>query len=85
MKISDAIKQFLYNKGDVKKSDIVDEFDSWYYNGASHYIGDTLTRMVKSGCVERVKRGVYRLKRINTISKVDGVNYDQLDLFKGVL
>ena len=59
-----AILKFIGEPGrEVKKSEIVDEFSYWHYCNSSKHIGDTLSRMVKTGLLDRVKVGTYRLGR----------------------
>lgn len=55
------ILEYLYNAGTpVKKEDIVERFDSFYYCNSSKHIGDMLSRLVNSGQVSRVKNGWYQ-------------------------
>jgi Mn-dependent DtxR family transcriptional regulator len=34
----------------------------FYYHNHEHYVSEILTRMVKSGKIERIRTGVYRLR-----------------------
>lgn len=61
------ILNFLYGKeydnNGVSFKEIYDNCSPGYYcNGHKHF-GAMLSRMVKAGLIERVKKGVYRFKR----------------------
>jgi len=73
------ILDYIHRTGETTKKEIVGRFDDYYCNGAKH-IGDILSRMVKSGHLERVGFGVYKL---NTKGKgLDCVDSRQTDLFE---
>ena len=45
--------------GDVQFSEIVARFECKYYCNAAHYVGQSLSSMVKNGVILRVRKGVY--------------------------
>lgn len=45
--------------GEVTFSEIVAKFKSQYYTNAAHYVGLSLSSMVKNGAIQRVRKGVY--------------------------
>jgi hypothetical protein len=61
-----------------KKSEIVDKFSHWYYCNESKHIGDLLTRLVRSGWLERPSIGHYS-SRTKVLPSVDR---NQLGLFE---
>jgi len=51
-----------------------------YYHNSRKYVGEVLSRMVKSGLLLRVKKGIYKLG-YRTNKKPDAVPENQLQLF----
>ena len=45
--------------GEVAFSSIVDKFETQYHTNAAHYVGLSLSSMVKNGVILRVRKGVY--------------------------
>lgn len=56
------ILNLIAEKGEVKKSECTAACKHFYVANAQKYVGEILSRMVKNGTLERVKRGVYRAK-----------------------
>ena len=48
------------NDGQITKKEAVELIGGNYYCNAGKHVGDVLTRMVKSGLLERIKIGVYK-------------------------
>jgi len=62
--ISPKMKEILrlfHKDQELTKAVIVQNCGLEYYHNAEKYIGETLSRMVKSGLLERVKPGVFKL------------------------
>jgi len=55
------ILQFCYGKEKVTKKEIVSEFGGWYYCSKSQNIGRVLSGMCKSGLLQRIKNGVFKI------------------------
>lgn len=54
------ILRFISEKGgEVAFSEIVEKFKTEYYDNTAHYVGQSLSGMVKNGLVQRVSKGVY--------------------------
>lgn len=54
------ILRFISKRGgEVNFSEIVAEFETQYYTNAGHYVGLSLSSMVKNGVILRVRKGVY--------------------------
>lgn len=64
MKKQANILQLLHENGTMKKSEIVAKCGFYYHCNDAFHIGNILGRMVKNGTIERVKKGVYRAKKI---------------------
>ena len=47
----------------ITKTQVVDELDNYFYGGPNH-LQAVLARMVKSGLLVRVKRGVYKRGKV---------------------
>lgn len=66
MSIQKAILAFALEKakaGDqITKKECVEKYKGWYYANAQKYVGEALSRLVKSGKLIRVKPGVFALK-----------------------
>ena len=45
------------------KSDVNKWFEPLYYANAEHYASQMLQRMVKDGCIKRIKKGIYQVMR----------------------
>lgn len=48
---------------EFKKADAVSWLDHLYYAGTKHYAQEILGRMVKDGCIKRIKKGHYQVMR----------------------
>ena len=54
------ILRFISERGgEVNFAEIVAKFETQYYTNAGHYVGLSLSSMVKNGFVQRVRKGVY--------------------------
>jgi len=75
------VMQYLFGKGDVSKSKMMEEMgiDNWYYCNSEKHFGDILSRMVNSGFITRVKKGVYKLNETQTSRSY--VSPNQITLF----
>lgn len=82
-KLTDKQKRILHFIGDdeVTKRKIVTRFQGWHYANASHHIGMILSRMVKSGLIDRVKKGVYKKVSKKGQATTPEANEKQLKLF----
>lgn len=49
--------------GDFTKADVDSWLDAMYYCNAGHYASEILKRMVEDGCIQRVKKGHYKVVR----------------------
>lgn len=57
----DVIAFISKHGGEVAFSEISAEFGVRYYTSSEYHVGQLLSRMVKSGFVKRVRKGVYVL------------------------
>lgn len=55
------ISYILNGRGEIKTSEANDLFRHQYHHNHEKYISEVLTRMVRKGYLQRVKRGVYKL------------------------
>lgn len=53
---------FLRKVDSANKSEIYENVDFGYYLNWQKHLGELLSRMVKRGLIERVEKGVYRIK-----------------------
>lgn len=62
MALTQKQKAILLYIGDTEKtkSQIVHKFNSWYYFNSSKHIGEILSRMVNTGLLIRIKKGVFK-------------------------
>ena len=67
----------------LKKSEIIKEGKICYYYNTEKHVGDTLSRMVRNGLLERVKIGYYKLsgKHKRRFKKDLIENPNQINLF----
>jgi predicted transcriptional regulator of viral defense system len=49
--------------GQFKKAEVTAWFAPLYYAGEAHYAQEILARMVKDGCINRIKKGHYQVMR----------------------
>jgi hypothetical protein len=75
--ITDFARQ---NDGNISKKQAVELLDRYYYSNGAFYIGNSLSKMVKSGILERLKRGHFKLLQV-PISKPIIANEKQLNMF----
>lgn len=68
------------NGGFVTKKQAVEELDCHYFHNGAFHIGNSLSAMVKSGILERVKRGEFKLLQ-SPISKAQPIDKNQIPLF----
>jgi predicted transcriptional regulator of viral defense system len=66
MSIKDAILAFAVEKAKANEhittKECIEKYKTWYYANAKKYVGEALSRLVKSGKLVRVKQGVFALK-----------------------
>lgn len=74
------IIQYLYRFETATTAEIFEAIPWNHYYYKKKHLGEILSRMVKNGSIERVRRGVYRLSK-NGISKSLPVNENQTELF----
>lgn len=61
-KQKEILQVFNGDKLKVLSKAVIKEFGNIsYYNNTDKYLGETLSRMVKNGSLERVSRGKYKL------------------------
>lgn len=75
-----AVLNFLYGEKAMSKKEIMIGLmvQYWYYCNAEKHFGELLSRMVKSGFIERERKGYYKLKSSTRIKAVDE---KQLNIF----
>lgn len=66
----------------LKKSDIIRITGINYYHNTEKHVGDTLSRMVGSGLLDRVSKGVYKLGKGQRRANAEEPNPDQTTLFQ---
>lgn len=73
----------ISNKDVLSKSEIIKTGGISYYYNTEKHVGNTLSRMVRNGVLERVKKGHYSLTgRQNRFFKKDVTeDKNQIDLF----
>lgn len=49
--------------GHFKKAEVTAWLAPFYYAGEAHYAQEILARMVKDGCIKRIKKGHYQVMR----------------------
>ena len=85
MKPSEKQKQILdfarKNENCITKKQAVDLIGHYYFYNSQKYVGEVLSRMVKSKFLTRIKNGLYQIndKRTETVKNI--VNPNQLELF----
>lgn len=67
------------NDGDLTKKQVVETYGHWHYANEAFHIGNTLSRMVNSGLLIRIRPGVFRLGT-GTKSKPSTVDTGQISL-----
>lgn len=55
------ILRYVKAEGQATTSQIIDRFKYRYFRNARKHVQATLTRMVKAGKIERIKRGTYQV------------------------
>lgn len=57
-----SIIRYLKDAKEASLQEIYDNVNFGYYHNGNKHLGDVLSRMVKSGMIERVKKGTFRLR-----------------------
>lgn len=65
----------------AKRSDIVSEFEHWYYNNGAHHIDGLLYRMWTRGKVRKPKSGYYQAVTMNPAKPGAPTDENQTSLF----
>lgn len=68
------------NGGFITKKQAVELLEKHYYCNGAFHIGESLSKMVKSGILERIKRGEFKLLQLTT-SKPIAIVENQLTFF----
>ena len=76
----DIIQWAKFVGGKFTKSEAVARFGVEYYHNGAFHVGERLSRMVKSGHLVRVQRGVYKVGK-GTKSNPAKIDADQTSLF----
>lgn len=74
MNKQNEILKVIYGKDSMTKKEIVKAVPFSYWNNTEKYIGEILTRMVRSGKLERIGRGIYKVGP----GKKEKINPDQI-------
>ena len=74
------IIQTLFKHGECTKLFLYQNSTYSYYHNWEKHFGGVLSRLVKNGTIERVKRGVYRLAKTNTIEVPENPNQIKLEI-----
>jgi len=72
-----VIIQHCRSNGTISKVDAVYMLKCFYYTNAGKYVGEILSRMVKSGKLKRIKPGLFELGK----GKSDVIITNQPNLF----
>jgi hypothetical protein len=75
-----AIIEFARQNDGITKKQAVELLDKYYYSNGAFHIGNSLSAMVNSGILQRVKRGEFKLLQV-PISKPVIINENQLTFF----
>lgn len=84
-KLSQKQKQILYfainNENRITKKQAVELVGHYYFRNAPKYVGDVLSRMVKTHLLNRIKNGLFEINtnRQQTINAI--TNPNQLSLW----
>jgi predicted transcriptional regulator of viral defense system len=57
------ILDYLKTKEQATIHEIYDNVSWTYYNNYAHYIGELMSNLVRKGLVERIKPGIFRIKK----------------------
>ena len=74
------IYQFVRQKGQATKKEIVMKFADHCYCNGEKYVGDRLSRMVDAGFLVRVKKGLYK-PGIGKRNRPATIDENQIQLF----
>lgn len=79
MEKSRIILNYLYEKKQASLDDIIKDtdVDTYYCNGRFH-VGNIVNRLIKSGRLARVKKGVYKFVRFDKLNKNNTSNIPKL-------
>jgi len=70
----------LKNESKITKKQAVELLGGFYYNNASKYVGEVLSRMVDSQLLKRIKNGSFEINTQRTQTAKGIVNPNQLEL-----
>ena len=72
------VHEYLLKVESATKEQIYEEVSFWYYRNWEKHLGDVLSRMVKSGVIKRVKKGIYAINKSGYAEEIKNPN--QLEL-----
>ncbi len=76
------VLQYLNTVESAKKSDIYQNVKFGYFLNWEKHLGELLSRMVKRGMIERVERGVYKVRHLPKVNwQKDDVDPNQTQMF----
>lgn len=81
MKKQNEILKFLSTVDKADINEIYRNVSFGYYTNEMQHLGNILSRMVKNGSIERVKKGVFKYIQSSKAAKKETDNFNQLDLF----
>lgn len=65
---------------EVKRSEIISEFEHWYYCNGSKHISDILHRMIKNGLLKKERSGYYMIGNGKNNKHIQNHNPNQTKL-----
>jgi hypothetical protein len=67
--------------GRVSKATIVAKLGRYYYHNAAFHLGNVISRLIKTGKLERVAKGIYQRRQVDRRNRTENLRTEYGELW----